>query len=193
MDILTLNDHVAELTEADEQRLLSLLPQWRREAALRYRFAQGRRECAVAYVELLRALRLACGIDCKPRFAYTEHGKPYLPDYPRLHFSISHCREAVGCLLADRPCGLDVECIRPARESLIHYTMNEEEASCILAAPCPDLAFTELWTRKEALFKLRGTGITDDLRTILSPVNLSGILLTTISNPIRSYVLTTAL
>lgn len=191
-EILCINDHVSDLSEAQTERLLGLLPDWRRQAALRFKHVEGRRNCAVGYVELLRGLRLLYGIDEKPTFEPGEHGKPFLAGHPDIHFSISHCKVAVGCLVAGCPCGLDIERIRPARESLVRYTMNPQETEAILADSFPDIAFTRLWTQKEAVLKLWGTGITDDLHHVLEPGKLQGIELHTIVNPLLGYVVTKA-
>ena len=116
--ILCLNDHIADLSEEQTERLINSLPEWRREQALRYKQLQGRKECAIGYVELLRGLRERFDINEMPAFAYNEHGKPYLKEHPDIHFSISHCKEAVGCFVSNRPCGLDIERIRTAKPDL---------------------------------------------------------------------------
>lgn len=191
--VLCLNDHIQDFDAADIARITLTLPQWRQEAANRFRHLQGRRECVLSYIELCRALQTHYGITEMPAFAQQQHGKPYLPEYPTLHFSLSHCREAVGCLLSTRPCGLDIERIREAKVALVRYTMNENEQQNILSAPCPDLAFTRLWTQKEAVFKLRGTGIHGDIRQILAPQHIQDIVLMTTENPARGYVFSIAL
>ncbi|MBR5394765.1 MAG: 4'-phosphopantetheinyl transferase superfamily protein [Bacteroidaceae bacterium] len=191
--ILCINDHISDLSEAQTDRLLASLPEWRRETALRFKHLQGKRECAVGYIELLRGLRISFGIEGLPKFSFNEHGKPYLAEYPDIHFSISHCKEAVGCFISRRPCGLDIERIRPVKEDLIRHTMSPEEAESILSASCPDVVFTRLWTQKEAVLKLLGTGIIDDLHHVLNPEQLLDIRLKTIENLYRGYVITIAI
>ena len=190
--IVCINDHIAEMSEEQTERLINSLPEWRREVALRYKHLQGRRECAVGYIELLRGLRECFGINSSPSFSYNEHGKPFLKEYPDLFFSISHCREAVGCFIADQPCGLDIEYIRKAKPDLVRHTMNQEETEAIFSAESPDIAFTRLWTRKEAVLKLLGMGIIDDLHSVLETGNLLGIELETIENRERNYIYTKA-
>lgn len=192
-EVLCINDHIADLGEEQTERLIASLPEWRREQALRFIHLQGRRECAVGYIELLRGLRQCFGIKDMLAFAYNEHGKPYLPEHPEVHFSISHCKEAAGCLVADRPCGLDIERIRKAKDDLVRHTMNPEEAESIFASPFPDIAFTRLWTQKEAVLKLKGTGIVDDLHSALMPDNLQGIGLQTVENTWKGYVYSVAI
>ena len=192
-EIFCINDHIEDLSEAQTARLIASLPEWRRETALRFKHLQGRRECAVGYIELLRGLRLRFGIGGMPAFAYNEHDKPFLKEHPDVHFSISHCKAAVGCLVSNRPCGLDIECIRKAKDGLVRYTMSPEEVENIFANSCPDIAFTRLWTQKEAVLKLLGTGITDDLHHVLEPERLQGIRLKTVENPYRGYIYTIAI
>ena len=191
--MLCINDHIAELSEEQTERLINSLPEWRREQALRYKHLQGRKECAVGYIELLRGLRERFGINEMPDFTYNEHGKPYLKEHPDIHFSISHCKEAVGCFVSSKPCGLDIERIRTAKEDLVRHTMSPKEAESIFSNPYPDLAFTRLWTQKEAVLKLKGTGIVDDLHSVLDPDKLQGIELQTVENPYRGYVYSIAI
>lgn len=191
--ILCINDHIAEMSEEQTGKLIDSLPGWRREVALRYKHLQGRRECAVGYVELLRGLRVRFGINGFPSFSYNEHGKPFLQEYPDLFFSISHCKEAAGCLVAGCPCGLDVECIRKAKPDLVRHTMSPEETERIFSNPFPDIAFSHLWTQKEAVLKLKGTGIIDDLHSVLEPEKLQGLELHTVENPWRGYVYSIAI
>ena len=191
--ILCLNDHIADLSEEQTERLINSLPEWRREQALRYKQLQGRKECAIGYVELLRGLRERFDINEMHAFAYNEHGKPYLKEHPDIHFSISHCKEAVGCFVSNRPCGLDIERIRTAKPDLVRHTMSPEEAESIFSNAFPDVAFTRIWTQKEAVLKLKGTGIVDDLHSVLKPDKLQGIELQTIENPYMGYVYTIAI
>lgn len=191
--MLCLNDHIADLNEEQTEKLINSLPQWRKEQALRYKFLQGKRECAVGYIELLRGLRLCFGIEGMPDFDFNEHGKPYLREHPGVHFSISHCKVAVGCLVGDKPCGFDVEHIRKATPELVRHTMNPQEAESIFASRIPDIAFTRLWTQKEAVLKLKGTGITDDLHHVLASNALQGITLETRENLYLGYIFTTAI
>jgi 4'-phosphopantetheinyl transferase len=190
--MLFINDHIAELSEEQTERLISSLPEWRREQALRYKFLQGRRECAVAYVELLRGLRQQFGIYEKPVFSYNEHGKPYISQHPQVHFSLSHCKEAVGCFLSNRPCGLDIERIRTAKPDLVRHTMSPQESEGVFTSPFPDIVFTRLWTQKEAVLKLKGTGLVDDLHSVLKPDNLKDIEIQTTENPYMGYIFTIA-
>lgn len=180
--MLYLNDHIWDF-DLDEA-LLQLSAQ-RREQALRFKHEQGRRTCALAYLLLCEGLQKEYGITEKPLFEYGEHGKPVLAGHPDIHFNMSHCREAVVCYVSDQPVGIDVEAVRDYKESLARHTMNDEEMVLISASDNPALAFTRLWTMKEAVQKLSGRGLVDDMKNILK--NLPSELTTTVS-PDGRYV-----
>ncbi len=135
--ILCINDHIEEMGEQELERALSTLPLWRKEKALRYRHKDGQLQSALAYTELCRALTLSYGIQVQPDFLWNEHGKPTLKNHPHIHFSMSHCKVAAGCLVSDRPCGFDIETIRCANASLLKKTMNDLEREHILQSPSP--------------------------------------------------------
>ena len=70
-------------------------------------------------------------------------------------------------MISDKPVGVDVESIREYKESLVNYTMNDGEISLIKSAENPAAAFIRLWTMKEATMKLIGTGISNDMKTVI--------------------------
>jgi 4'-phosphopantetheinyl transferase len=118
-----INDNLAQF-ELDEA--LPLLSVQRREQCLKFKYELGRKQCAAAYLLLCQGLREEYGITEPPIFAYGEHGKPTIVDHPDIHFNMSHCREAVICMLSNKPIGIDVETIHRYSESLARYTMSDE-------------------------------------------------------------------
>jgi 4'-phosphopantetheinyl transferase len=163
--MIYLNDDIAAF---DFEAALPLLSDQRREQALKFKFEQGRKTCAMAYLLLCEGLQKEYGITERPVFEYGEHGKPFIIDHPDIHFNISHCREGVICVVSDRPVGVDIESIREYRESLVRYTMNDREVQQIERAEHPDVEFIRLWTMKEAVLKLSGGGIIDNMKGVLT-------------------------
>ena len=85
-------------------------------------------------------------------------------------FSISHCKNALAVGIADKDLylGIDIESVRTPQDGLVERTMNTDEQAMIAAADDPAVAFTRLWTQKEAVLKMHGTGIIDDLHNVLT-------------------------
>lgn len=161
--IFSLFDKMEQCTEEEVSRLLPSVTAQRREQALRYRHTFGRFAC-------LKSYEMLCELTGKKQlvFRYSQHGKPLLQDYPELHFNISHCKNALLVAVDDKPVGADVESFRTVSDALLQRCMNPVEAGTVRDSACPEEAFASLWTRKEAVLKLRGTGLTDDLHNVLS-------------------------
>lgn len=159
--------NIESITSAEFAAALASLPQWRREQAMKFKYEQGRKECAFSYLLLCKAMKDKYGIDAQPSFIIGEHGKPSLDGYPHIHFNLSHCKSAVVCAISDTEVGVDIEMTGRYSEALARYCMNEAEMRQILLASSPDTEFTRLWTQKEAVFKLIGSGISDDIKNIL--------------------------
>ena len=150
--------------------MLPLVSAQRREQALRYKHTLGQFCCLKSW------LMLEEQIGEVGEFVYNEHGKPFLPGGP--NFSISHCKEGIAVAVDEKPIGIDIEVIRHADESLIERVMNNEERRQIASAKAnADALFTRLWTQKEAVLKMEGTGIEsfEQLQQVLSSSRDHGI------------------
>ena len=152
---------------------LSFFPEWRSDKMLNYKLLKGRVQCAVAYLLLIYALREEGVFVDMPEFSYGEHGKPFLKNYPDWNFNISHCKNAVCCVLSREEVGVDIEEIKEYKETLAAYVCNEEELLSLHNSDNQADDFYRLWTKKEAVFKMLGSGITNDIRNVLVNNNVS--------------------
>ena len=161
-----INDH---LDRIDVEASLAQLSEQRRQQALAYRREEQQRQSIAAYLLLRQALREVYGIDEQPIFRFGEHGKPSIVGHHDIHFNLSHCREAAICVVDDSPVGIDIESVNAFDEEVARYSMNDAELLQISRAPRPDIAFTRLWTQKEAILKQSGQGIVSqaELRNLL--------------------------
>ena len=148
--------------------LLPLVPLQRREKALRYKHLHGQYCCLRAWIllhELLTEHAYLPAAFPLSELTYTEDafGKPSLS--AAVFFSISHTKNAIAVAIDRQPVGIDVEATASAKRladaHFLERTMSAAERQQIAAAPDPAIAFTELWTRKEALVKARGTGLNE--------------------------------
>ena len=174
-------DHMHLCTDEAVREMLPLVSEQRRQQALRYSHTFGRFCCLKSYLMLLELLSAVYPeLDTsKPEFGYTAQGKPFLLARPDIHFSISHTKNAILVAISDAPIGVDIEAFRSPSAALIARTMNATEQAAIATAAASAAAtleppatrealFSAIWTRKEAVLKLRGTGIEGDLKHVLA-------------------------
>ena len=163
--MISIFDDMSQMTEDEVQRMLPLVDGLRREQALRYKHVFGQFACLKSWImlqEMLEPLKIK---DLK--IAYNEHGKPYFVHHPNVHFNLSHCKNGIAVVVASSRVGIDIESFRNSSIALVNKTMNPAEAGWIRASSDPVEVFTQFWTKKEAVVKLRGTGIVDDLHHVL--------------------------
>ena len=88
----------------------------------------------------------------EPALASGEHGKPYFPDAPQLHFSISHSGERWLCAFSDAPVGLDVQQHRACQMQALarRFFAPAEQKFLEQTAYAP---FFDLWCAKESYLK----------------------------------------
>lgn len=165
--ILSIFNDMGQCSAESVAQMLSMVSPERKAQALAYRHLPGQFACLKSHVMLKELLASEYGIT---HFTVQSavHGKPYLTSHPGIHFNISHCKTAIAVAVSTAPVGIDIESIRKPTPALIERTMNPGESRLILDSADPARQFTRLWTRKESVFKLTGTGITDDIREILS-------------------------
>ncbi len=101
-------------------------------------------------------------------YAYGRNGKPYFPQAPELHFSLSHSGEYAMLAVSDAEIGCDVERIRHADERLLKRVLTPGELEAFPA--CGETAraerFTQLWVAKESYLKACGEGLSVDPASI---------------------------
>ena len=118
----------------------------------------GRRGHEAGRELLARLYREETG-EALPEIAVADRGKPYFADSP-WHFSISHTKKHVFCVLSDRPVGLDAEEMdRKVDFRLTERILSETEKRRVDGAEDTRAALLRLWVLKEAAVKLTGEGL----------------------------------
>ena len=143
-----------------------------RARAARFVRDRDRRRWIVSRGELRRVLGEACGIaPAAVSFVAGHNGKPLLGDHrgePPLHFNLSHSGAlAVVGLTRVGPVGVDVEAARHMadRDAVVarFFSAAEQAAYRRLPVAARSTAFYDGWTRKEAVIKATGEGLSADL------------------------------
>ena len=134
------------------------------QRAGRFRFERHRRRFVVARGHLRKLLGERLGVPAeKVELAHGANGKPCLK-HNGWHFNVSHCDDvALFAFSKAFEIGVDVEAIRPIRGAdtiaAQFFSPREKEAYAALAPNDKALGFLHCWTRKEALVKAIGEGL----------------------------------
>ena len=159
----------------DGRRLVALLDAHERARLDRFRRVADRARYLAAHA--LARLTLAAAVGrpaAELEFDRTcrcgeQHGKPVLPGGPG--FSLTHAGDLVGVAVHSGPVGLDVE-----QERALSDLGALAAHACSPAETVPDpTSFFALWTRKEALLKATGEGLSSPMAAItLGPSGVAG-------------------
>lgn len=141
-------------------RCMKQIPAERQERIARLRRREDQQRSLGAGWLLKEVLLRYFGLK-SPELGQSEWGKPYVKEYPRVQFSLSHAGIWAVCAADIHPVGVDVETVQPDRQAIAarFYTQEEQKAIQSAAEEERDAAFTRIWTRKEAYLKYTGEGL----------------------------------
>ncbi|MDE6203846.1 MAG: 4'-phosphopantetheinyl transferase superfamily protein, partial [Lachnospiraceae bacterium] len=97
--------------------------------------------------------------------AYGQGGKPYLTEYPDIHYSLSHSGEYVCCALGDIPVGVDIQKVTEFRKGIAgrFFTMEDNRRLDLCRGREKKELFFRMWSIKESYVKLTGKGLSGGL------------------------------
>jgi 4'-phosphopantetheinyl transferase len=139
-----------------------------RRRAERFRFERDRRRFIVGRARLRELLAARLGVPPEAvELVYGDNGKPALAQRyadSGWRFNIAHCDDvAVYAFSRDSDIGIDIEAIReiPEADAIAarFFSRREYAAYAALAPRERPVGFLECWTRKEAVVKALGDGL----------------------------------
>lgn len=177
---------ILNINELNIEEIRKFVSDKRIEKSERYKNESDRiRSIAVEYL-LNDMLKEFCPeIETPVTLEYDEHGKPHIytgsvvnnecgfdvdnglasnkGKADAVHFSLSHSGDFVACLLADKPCGIDIEEHSERDYSKIAKRIcTENELKAIKSRE----EFYNIWTLKESVLKAVGLGLALEMREI---------------------------
>lgn len=142
------------------QYLLNFVQMEKKVRILKQRIKQNADNMLIGEILTRVKIKKIFGIDIvEQEFAYSEHGKPYLMGYSNVHFNVSHSGGYVVCAVSDKPVGVDIQKIEEYNPDVAEIICNEKEMEQIGHSLDKASEFIKLWTQKEAVLKMHGTGI----------------------------------
>jgi 4'-phosphopantetheinyl transferase len=113
---------------------------------------------------------LGTQLSCPPselHFDYSPNGKPSVRGTP-VHFNVSHSHGVAAMALSERfELGADIERIRPLEIEIADRFFSPREVEALRRLPSAEqpLAILRCWTRKEAIVKAMGKGLSHSLQS----------------------------
>lgn len=153
-----------ELPENEKkvEALIGRLSAERQEKIRAFRFEKGKQLSLGAGLLLDYGLQGYGLREREVKIGKGRFGKPYLSDYPEIHFNLSHSGSMVMAAFGDREVGCDVEKMAQANEKVAERFFSEEEKRALQACGGNEqrtVLFYRIWTRKESYLKLTGEGM----------------------------------
>ncbi len=137
------------------------LSSFRRAKIDKYHFMKAKMLSLGAGMLLDRGLREYGLREADVRIGQKKNGKPYLPDYPQIHFNLAHSENMVLAVFARAEVGCDIEYMKKADLKLAKRFFCPEEYEFLADLPKEqqDSFFFQLWTLKESFLKATGMGL----------------------------------
>ena len=163
--------NIGDFSQYEYNSIYRSLTHSRKEHIDRFGREADRKRSLAGELLIKRLLQVKFGIT-SPLIERLPNGRPILSG-EKLFISIAHCEDNVVCAVSEKPIGIDIERIKPIKLSLTKRFCVSEELDYIVGNTpysetlpyCEDKEilnrFYEIWTAKEAYFKMLGTGITD--------------------------------
>ena len=165
-----------DVPRADQEGLAECLSAPERERVSHYKFEYDRRKFVVRSGVRRRILSsyLDGAAPAQIAFKVTNFGKPSLDaphDQSGLHFNSSDSGErSLYAFTLRRDLGIDIEAVRPLpdAEKLAQRYFSPEEIKILLARKghAREEYFFRIWSRKEAILKTVGVGLSGNLQRI---------------------------
>lgn len=145
--------YIFDIAKCNKKRLLSVYdtsPDYRKE---KFRLAKqsGDKLRILAGSFLLSYIAQKHSLS-EHQISLSHLGKPYFKG-ANIFISLSHSKDICTAAVSDSPIGIDVEKNVKHNLTLATRFFSEKEQRILNGAFDKNLAFTEIWTKKEALFK----------------------------------------
>lgn len=150
--------NINEISDPERERAYLSMPPAKRARVDRLKNEDARVRSVCAHFAAMRLVTETLGI-ADPVISARESDAPFIENSTAF-ISIAHSDKYVACAVSDVPVGIDIEKIRDVSPALCARVCVDEELEYIAKGDTAT-RFFEIWTGKEAYFKMLGTGITD--------------------------------
>lgn len=150
---------------------LNIVGEERRKKTLRMANDGDRLRSLGAGILLHNALcrKLELSPDCQKPFdvSYEAGGKPFLPEFPDIHFNLSHSGDYVCCTIGNEPVGADLQKYTAVKDNFAKRFFTKKDNQMLEACSGEQRGklFFRMWSIKESYIKFTGKGMSQGLNS----------------------------
>ena len=155
--------HIPDVKAEVSKCYVQLLSDDEKAKSNRFKFLADKERFLTARVVLKLLLEHILGVSQDViNLEISKNGKPF---FKNSEFNLAHSGDYVLIAISNKPVGIDVEIPKDDFDFniILKHTFSLEEITYINQNHNRKESFLTLWTRKEALLKATGEGLTDDL------------------------------
>lgn len=153
-----------------DKKLLTFVSPYRRERIAKYHYDKDRKLSLYAALLVRMQLNKLTNIpNNELSFSYGQYQKPYFQTDSNLHFNISHTHNKILCAISSQSVGVDIEKKLTPPLEIMKLIFHPAEIEYVQSSPTEAdklTRFYTIWTKKEALTKCNGIGLTGDISSI---------------------------
>ncbi|MBR5270556.1 MAG: 4'-phosphopantetheinyl transferase superfamily protein [Clostridia bacterium] len=140
--------------------IINSLSQYRINKLKSLKIENAKRETVAAEILLIQLLtRHSYEVTLPLKIEVNEKGKPYLANMHGVYFNLSHSNGMVCCAIANNEVGVDIQHMGEYKKEIANRFFTADEQEYIKGSANEKNAFYEIWAKKEALLKCKGTGL----------------------------------
>lgn len=159
-------EEIEKIKQREMKIIYPYLSEQRKQKVNKYKYLNNKRQSAIAYLLLKYGLKQEFGLKGDINLEFGTYGKPYLHDYNRIQFNLSHCDEGVICIISDSIVGADITEVSTKNLLYMENTLSISELRAVLNAEFPAKQFAMYWSLKESYIKYLGLGIDNYIKDI---------------------------
>lgn len=154
--------NINDMTEKEYDTFFSLMEKSKKKRILRLKNIDDKKRSVCAEMLVKREIAKKIGISPKKVVLdLLDGGKPFCKNAD-IHFNISHSGDYAVCAFGNFRVGIDIQKIVPYKEKTAERVCSKSELEAIEKSPDKAAEFIKIWTKKEAVMKMKGIGIFGD-------------------------------
>jgi len=158
IEVIILN-HYSQLFQSDIDALCNYISLKKQEHIKKLQYRQDKCNSILGDVLARSELCRITGLkNDELEFSVNLYGKPYLVNFPDIHFNLSHAGDYVAFAVSNKPIGIDIELIGMMNTEVIDRFFSLDEKIYVQSYNSV-YRFFEVWTKKESRIKCEGQGL----------------------------------